>query len=93
MTDKEIIIDVNKCKYRDTHSNFCLAERDNIGECYTICTGNDCYFKQLRRKEQEYDRCKQALEKIEEVIKAYDGSDLLKDIRTIVNKVKQNELY
>ena len=53
MTDKQIMIDVNKCKYRDTYTNFCKAEKDDIGECYTICTGNDCYYKQLKRKEQE----------------------------------------
>lgn len=58
MTDKEIIIDVNKCKYRDTYSNFCLAEKNNIGECYTICTGNDCYYKQLQRKTEECKRLK-----------------------------------
>ena len=52
MTDKQIIIDVNKCKYRDTYTNFCKAEKDDIGECYTICTGNDCYYKQLQREKQ-----------------------------------------
>lgn len=51
--NKQIIIDVNKCKYRDTYTNFCKAEKDDIGECYTICTGNDCYYKQLKAKEQE----------------------------------------
>ena len=57
MTDKEqIMIDVNKCKYRDSYTNFCLAEKDDIGETYTICTGTDCYFKQLARKAQECEK-------------------------------------
>ena len=29
MTDKEqIIIDIDRCKYRDKYTNFCLAEKD-----------------------------------------------------------------
>lgn len=46
-------IDVNKCKYRDKYTNFCLAERNEIGDTYTLCTGTDCYFKQLARKTQD----------------------------------------
>ena len=61
MTDKEqIMIDVNKCKYRDSYTNFCLAEKDDIGETYTICTGTDCYFKQLARKAQELEKLREA---------------------------------
>ena len=61
MTDKgQIMIDVNKCKYRDSYTNFCLAEKDDIGETYTICTGTDCYFKQLARKAQELEKLREA---------------------------------
>lgn len=57
MTDKEIkMVDVNKCKYRDSCSNFCLAERDAIGESRTICTGTNCYFKQFQRKKAECEK-------------------------------------
>lgn len=63
MTDKEhIIIDIDRCKYRDKYTNFCLAEKNDIGETYTICTGTDCYFKQLKRKEQECERLKRKVE-------------------------------
>ena len=67
MTDKEqIMIDVNKCKYRDSYTNFCLAEKDDIGETYTICTGTDCYFKQLARKTQECEELKNEYGKLEQ---------------------------
>ena len=54
MTDKEIIIDgvdVNKCYY---------LRYDHIG-CdidQTYCLGNDCCYKQLKRKEQECEELK-----------------------------------
>lgn len=63
MTDKEqIIIDTNQCKYKDKYINYCLAERDAIGESYTICTGTDCYFKQLARKMRECKKWKHQAE-------------------------------
>lgn len=63
MTDKEqIMIDINKCKFRDKYTNYCLAERNDIGESYTICTGTNCYFKQLARKTQECEAYKKQLE-------------------------------
>lgn len=46
----------------DKDLNFCLAERDDIGDCYTICVGTDCYFKQLARKTAE---CKELQEKVD----------------------------
>lgn len=61
---EQIIIDINKCKFRDKYTNYCLAERDDIGESYTICTGTDCYFKQLARKTQECERMRYYLNKI-----------------------------
>ena len=69
MADKEhIMIDVNKCKYRDSYTNFCLAEKDDIGETYTICTGTDCYFKQLARETQECERSLKRISDLEERI-------------------------
>lgn len=58
MDKEQIIIDIDRCKYRDEYTNFCLAEKDDIGKTYTICTGTDCYYKQLARKTQEYERLK-----------------------------------
>lgn len=46
-------VDVCQCEYKDKDSNFCLAKRDNIGDTYTICTGTNCYYKQLQRKTAE----------------------------------------
>lgn len=58
-TKEQIIIDIDRCKYRDKYTNFCLAEKDDIGETYTICTGTDCYFKRLARKTQECEELKE----------------------------------
>ena len=68
MTDKEIIINIDRCKYRDKYTNFCLAEKDDIGETYTICTGTDCYFKQLARKTAECGRSQKRISDLEERI-------------------------
>lgn len=57
MTDKKIIIDgvnVAGCYYLKYDKIGC-----DIDECY--CVGNDCYYKQLRRKEQECEELKERL--------------------------------
>lgn len=89
MTDKEIIIngvDVSKCDY---------LRYDHIG-CdidQTYCLGNDCSYKQLKRKEQ-------ALDEIENYVRDnsdFDKSDKLTsdtgayDILDIINKAKDGE--
>lgn len=75
MTDKEIIIDgvdVSRCEYRDWR-NFCHCDnsKENEGEKRVTGIGgckynSDCYFKQLKRKEQ-------ALDDIEKQIKAINN--------------------
>ena len=69
MTDKQIIIDgvdVSKCKYIDIE-NFekpichCISQRN---ECEMPCEYNkDCYYKQLKRKEQECEELKEDRER------------------------------
>ena len=57
MTDKQIIIngvDVSECIYYEY--NMCTATKDDYGDCSLCCQDydmNDCYYKQLKRKEQE----------------------------------------
>lgn len=63
------MIDVDKCKYRDSCSNFCLAERDAIGETRIICTGTGCYFKLLQRKKAEHKKYEKLLNNITNIIK------------------------
>lgn len=62
MTDKQIIIDgvdVSKCEYRDWR-NFCCCNNSKENEGEERVTGRggckynpNCYYKQLKRKEQE----------------------------------------
>ena len=72
MTDKQIIIDgvdVSKCKYFDCDSKKCKAEYYvrhgyEIVE-YDSCRENpNCYYKQLKRKEQECEELKEAIDRL-----------------------------
>ena len=75
MTNKQIIIDgvdVSKCKYFDCDSIKCKAEYYvrhgyEIVE-YDSCRENpNCYYKQLKRKEQECNKLKQTLADIKKI--------------------------
>ena len=69
MTDKQIIIDgvdVSKCKHYDKGFNYCdqsylgeggmLKNTKNPRHCEWL---PNCYYKQLKRKEQEYEELRQ----------------------------------
>ncbi len=64
MTDKQIIIDgvdVSGCKY------FCLNQTGNNclnhNQGFSMnCNNNNCYYKQLKRKEQECEELKAKIE-------------------------------
>ena len=66
MTDKQIIIDgvdVSGCSYYQY--NMCTATKDDYGDCSLCCQDydmNDCYYKQLKRKEQECEELKHEVE-------------------------------
>ena len=68
MTDKQIIIDgvdVSGCSYYQ--HNMCTATKDDYGDCSLCCQDydmNDCYYKQLKRKEQECEELKAVLKAI-----------------------------
>ena len=47
-------VDVSGCSYYQ--HNICTATKDDYGDCSLCCQDydmNDCYYKQLKRKEQE----------------------------------------
>ena len=66
MTDKQIIIDgvdVNGCIYYQY--NMCTATKDNYGDCSFCCQDydmNDCYYKQLKRKNQELEELQETID-------------------------------
>ena len=70
MQDKQIIIngvDVSECSYYQ--HNMCTATKDDYGDCSLCCQDydmNDCYYKQLKRKEQECNSYKQTLREIQQ---------------------------
>ena len=113
MTDKEIIIDgvdVSKCIHIDywEHCNCCndfiktiypKATKCPIEEDLRCETYPNCYFKQLKRKEQKCEKYKQALDEIEELVihnnllvrDPFCGSgyrDLSGEILNIINKAR-----
>ena len=76
MTDKQIIIDgvdVSGCSYYQY--NMCTATKDDYGDCSLCCQDydmNDCYYKQLKRKEQECEELKVEVKKQKEIAKEYE---------------------
>ena len=76
MIDKQIIIngvDVSECIYYQC--NMCTATKDNYGDCSFYCKDydmNDCYFKQLKRKEQECEELTEKVKKQKEIAKEYE---------------------
>lgn len=63
MTNKEIIIDGKGCRYKTWDKDCALTgdhHGDNMNPCKFINEKN-CYYKQLRRKEQECERLKKQL--------------------------------
>lgn len=73
MTDKQIIIDVNKCPFLDewNHCTLCkefakIQDRHLLIETDLRCEEQPselCYYKQLKRKEQECEELKKELDK------------------------------
>ena len=71
MTDKEIIIDgvdVSKCEHINICDNKikCVILQDDVCETNPYCEGYNCYYKQLKRKEQECEELRKQLERKEE---------------------------
>lgn len=68
MTDKQIIIDgvdVSGCEYYDKNKPLltCVCEEYPCSECHS------CYYKQLKRKEQECEKLKHKIFRYEELLK------------------------
>ena len=62
MTDKQIIIDGTHCRYAHFDGGNTQRLLCAIDDCF--CDGlrtNECYYKQLKRKEQECERLKEQL--------------------------------
>lgn len=109
MTDKEIIIngiDVSECVYLKPLDNGVYECIAGTQQClkYRVCECNhNCYFKQLKRKEEELQaqrnfttqdrlKYKQALDEIEKYLDAqqkyFDGEDY-HNLLDIINEAKE----
>ena len=82
MTDKQIIIDgvdVSGCKKYEYEIVRCNATLKNMCFCGGRCTDRknaDCYFKQLKRKEQECEELKSDLTDLSKIIDCKNGTIL-----------------
>ena len=98
MTDKHIIIDgcdVSGCKYFDSHCKECKAEYyTRYGYeivKFNSCKDNpNCYFKQLKRKEQECEELKKEIK-----TKTYHWEqcteEILKGTKQFVDRMEKAE--
>lgn len=98
MTDKQIIIDgvdVSGCKKYEHEIVRCNATLKNMCFCGGRCTDKknaDCYYKQLKRAQQELQTKELALNEIEKYLyvqqKYFDGEDY-HNLLDIINKAKE----
>ena len=74
MTDKQIIddgIDVSGCEYYNKDDKTCREVNGNYDTdiCeFDKCENSNCYYKQLKRKEQECEKLKQTIAEIKELV-------------------------
>ena len=90
MTDKQIItdgVDVSGCEHINTCDNKikCVILQDDVCETNPYCEGYNCYYKQLKRKEQALDEIEKYLDAQQ---KYFDGEDY-HNLLDIINKVKE----
>ena len=72
MTDKQIIIDgvpVQDCCYFDYEND---GYKDSCYIHQNECSAQNCYYKQLKRKEQECKELKVEVKKQKEIVKEYE---------------------
>lgn len=93
MTEEIIIdgVDVSGCDFYELCG--CIENNHEINECKD---NPDCYYKQLKRLEQENKELKSALEKIRDINKLfferkYGYPEDLIEIDNIINEVLDNE--
>ena len=103
MTDKPIIIDgvdVSGCKKYEHEIVRCNATLKNMCFCGGRCTDKknaDCYFKQLKRKEQECNKYKQTITEIEEIAMCIMDDDLEEssayyNAKQILQKISEHDV-
>ena len=72
MTDKQIIIDGTKCKYAHFDGGNTQRLLCAIDDCFCDCyRENDCYYKQLKAKEQECEELKKGYAELTETVSLY----------------------
>lgn len=70
MTDKQITIDgvdVSGCDFCEWKSSDIPQCRTRLASFESTCKGYNCYYKQLKRKEQECEELKKTLIEIKEI--------------------------
>lgn len=80
MTDKIIIdgVDVSECEYINCcdKKTKCIILQDDICADSQYCKGCNCYYKQLKRKQQECEELKSDLTELSKIIDCKNGTIL-----------------
>ena len=97
MTDKQIIIDgvdVSGCLHYSDRDGYCEACKDDIdGYSFTKCSSEDnCYYKQLKRKEQECEFSNLKIIQLQETLSQYETDLSTKDCIVETCKAQYKEL-
>lgn len=93
MTNKQIIIDgvdVSECEFYNTDDGTCreVNGKYDTDICeFDKCENSNCYFKQLKRKEQALDEIEKYLDAQQKYLDGEDYHNLL----DIINKAKENK--
>jgi hypothetical protein len=88
MTDKQIIIDGTHCRYAHFDGGNTQRLLCAIDDCFCDCyRDNECYYKQLKRKEQECEELKETFDGLFKV--QYKLADNNKKLRQCITEIKE----
>ena len=95
MTDKQIMIDgvdVSGCIYFKKNNKMPMCRACNSGVGSPYCEYHkDCYYKQLKHKEQEYEEFKKANDGILTTIRILSKNNII--LREILTEIKEIASY
>ena len=78
MTDKQVIVDgvdVSECNFCEWKSSDIPQCRIRLASFEPTCKGYNCYYKQLKRKEQECEELKEEIDDLKEIIQRHDNDN------------------
>ena len=100
MTDKQIIIDgvdVSGCEYYNKDDKTCREVNGNYDTdiCeFDKCENSNCYYKQLKRKEQECEKLKEAIDGLLKIqYQLADSCTKYEQTLTEIKEIAEDKIY